>query len=317
MIAVRDIIREAAIRVNVGSRRQALPGGIEETALKLLQGIVAKYNNDNLLNWTQNYVILKSRDLIHMYSKDDSLAGENNLYFDTDAERNSYTLTREDFENNVYAMVKSEPRLYYTVESPEEDVYIWKGNTAEDIPSQRIQLMQRYCKMEHVKVNSVAKINSVYISVTGKIDGFNNMAELKFKAPADFDKYTMNAAVYTTFPRAEGEFLIQMKPIVVAQRWAIKVNYNEKIDFDIDSDLTIPDNYVELLIVALAHKLAIQFPRIDDSQFQRLENDLKVLVDNVRTPKAEDRMLNRMNYDYGFGTERTMTTQELMSGSWF
>lgn len=317
MIAVRSIIREAAIRVNVSSRRQSLPGGIEETAFKLLQGVISKYNNNNLLVWTQNYVILKACDLIHLYSKDDSLAGENNLYFDTEAELNNHRLTAEDFENNVYAMVKTNTKVFYTVETPEDDVYQWKQNVAEDIPSQRIQMMQRYCHMEHVKVNSIAKINSIYVSVSGKADGFNNMAELKYKAPADFDKYTMNAAVYTTFPRADGEYLIQMKPIVVAQKWAIKVNYNERIDFDLDSDLMIPESYVELLIVALAHKLAIQFPRIDDSQFQRLENDLKVLVDNVRTPKAEDRMLNRMSYDYGYGTERTMTTQELMSGSWF
>ena len=63
--------------------------------------------------------------------------------------------------------------------------------------------------------------------------------------------------------------------------------------------------------MALAHKLALQYPRLDDAQMQRLEKEVQVLVDNVRAPKAEDRVLNRNDYweDYG-----TLTQQELLSG---
>ena len=85
------------------------------------------------------------------------------------------------------------------------------------------------------------------------------------------------------------------------------------MEFDLDSDLYIPDNYVELLIVALAHKLALQYPRLDDAQMTRLENEVRVLVDNVRTPKASDRILQRDDY---FGVTGNMSQSELMSGYW-
>ena len=83
------------------------------------------------------------------------------------------------------------------------------------------------------------------------------------------------------------------------------------MQFDLDDDLFIPDNYVELLIVALTHKLALQYPRLDDAQMQRLENEVRVLVDNVRTPKASDRMIEREDY---FETAGMMTQDQLMGG---
>ena len=47
---VREIIKEACCRVNITPRRQAVPGDIMENAYRLLKGIVAKYNSDNLYN---------------------------------------------------------------------------------------------------------------------------------------------------------------------------------------------------------------------------------------------------------------------------
>lgn len=82
-----------------------------------------------------------------------------------------------------------------------------------------------------------------------------------------------------------------------------------------DSDLYVPDNYTELLIVALAHKLALQYPRLDDAQMNRLENEVRVLVDNVRTPKSITRMVLRSDYDYV--NRGNMTQTELMGGYWF
>ena len=89
------------------------------------------------------------------------------------------------------------------------------------------------------------------------------------------------------------------------------MNYNESVEFDIDSDLYIPDNYVELLIVALAHKLALQYPRLDDAHMQRLENEVRVLVDNVRTPRSSDRMLVREDY---FANEYATSQYDLLTG---
>ncbi|MDO4527359.1 MAG: hypothetical protein Q4C03_01030 [bacterium] len=315
MRAVRDIIREAAIRCNVGTRRQALPGGIEETAFRLLKGVVDKYNYDNLLAWTQNFFICRTSPTIHIFDEIDSIKGENNLFFKTEEALNGYELSQEDFENGVLGMIYGQPNKIYTVIHPANNIYRWVQNDVDQYPEQRIQEMQRYAVMQHIHVKNLGKINSIYVSQSNKDEFYENV-QLSYKAPADYDRYSRNSAVFTYTQKSEGEWLLVIKPVVAAQNWTLKVNYNQTVQFEMDSELPIPDNYAELLIVALAHKLAIQFPRLDDAQMARLETEVRVMVDNVRTPKSEDRILSRKPYDFGFQNSQ-MSQEELMSGSFF
>lgn len=306
---VRDIIKEACCRVNITPRRQAVPGDIMENAYRLLKGIVAKYNSDNLLAWTQNNIILQNHELIHIFDESDVLKGEFNKYFNTLDELNSYALTEEDYDNNVWAIVKGQDG--YWAPLPHSGSYLWSYYTNVD-NNQRYQEMRRYESMEHVQVRDVAKIDSLYL-ISNTNQPYREHYKLEFASHSDFDKYINTANVFTYTQKSEGEWLIQLKPNVAKQNYRLKLNYNEAMKFDLDSDLYIPDNYVELLIVALAHKLALQYPRLDDAQMNRLENEVRVLVDNVRTPKASDRILQRDDY---FGVTGNMSQSELMSGYW-
>lgn len=309
---VREIIKESTVRVNLVPRRQAVPGDIMETAFRLLKGIVAKYNSDNLLNFTRNSVLVKNSQITHIYDETDFVAGKNNLYFDSVDALDAYDITAEDYANKVWAMVKSDINTVYTINHPVAGVYQWQGHEANE--TQRVQQMQEYCKMNHVCVRDVAKVNSVYM-VTPSGTQFDMFRELEFVPNDKFDSYIANSLVYTVIEKSEGEWLVKIKPVVAGLNARIKINYNEAIEFDIDSDLFIPDNYTELLIVALAHKLALQYPRLDDAQMTRLENEVRVLVDNVRTPKSMTRMVLRNDYDYF--DDRKMTQAELMGGLWF
>lgn len=312
---VREIIKEACCRVNIVPRRQAVPGDIMENAYRLLNGIVAKYNSDNLLAWTQNNIILQNHELIHIFDESDVLKGEHNLYFDNADELHNYEVTEEDYKNDVWAIVADHPSVLYNVMgvgTTEVTVYTWKGVPVHEPYPQRYQEMKRYESMEHVQVRDVAKIDSLYL-ISNTNQPYREHYKLEFTSHSDFDKYINTANVFTYTQKSEGEWLIQLKPNVAKMNYRLKLNYNEAMEFDIDSDLYIPDNYIELLIVALAHKLALQYPRLDDAQMTRLENEVRVLVDNVRTPKASDRILQRDDY---FGVTGNMSQSELMSGYW-
>ena len=303
MKSIRELIREACTRINLVPRRQAVPGDILENGYRLLKGIVQKYNYDNLLIWTQNSIIIDNAPFIHIFDEDDVLKGENNFYFETSDDLAAYAPTADDFENDVWAIVKEQPDLYYTVILVEQS-YQWRSHSIPQPLSQRMQQMKLYEGMTHIQVNDVAKINSLYLEKE------DLHAKLDYVAPADYDKHSSTAAVYTYTQKAEGEWLILIKPSIARMKCKLKMNYNEGIDFDLDSDLFIPDNYIELLIVALAHKLALMYPRLDDAQMTRLEQEVKVLVDNVRTPKSVDRIIEREDYFY---TNACMTQQELLS----
>ena len=311
---VRTIIKEAVTRINLVPRKQAIPGDIQETAYRLLKGIVNKYNYDNLLNFTQNSILVNNSEIIHIYDEDDIVKGEYNYYFNTIDEMSNYTFETEHIDK-VWCIVKEVPNTYYTVqvETAHPISYIFVPHEVPESFSQRYQQMKIYQNMQHIQARDVAKINSVYL-VTPQNEPFNLYKELEFVPAANFDNYTYNSPVYTVIEKSEGEWIIQIKPGIALLNKRIKINYNESLDFDIDSDLYIPDNYTELLIVALAHKLALQFPRLDETQMNRLETEVRIMVDNIRTPKAVNRMIVRNDYDY---YDRTMTTHELLSGPWF
>lgn len=309
---VREIIKEAVTRVNLVPRRQAIPGDLLENAYRLLKGVVNKYNYDNLLNFTQNSVIVNNAEITHLWDETDIVKGKNNMYFDSVAQMEAYTPDEEDYENETWAMVKGIDNYVYIVWQPSLGVYAWRGQLIHQ-ETLRIQQMREYMKMQHVQIRDVAKINSIYL-VTPKNTEYAEHYELKFVPAYKFDNYYNDASVYTLIQKSEGEWLIQLKPNVAKQNYRLKINYNESLDFDLDDDLYIPDNYIELLIVALAHKLALEYPRLDETQMERLQLEVQTLVDNVRTPKAVTRMILREPYDF-FNNGR-MTQNELISGGW-
>lgn len=312
---VREIIKEAVTRVNLVARRQAVPGDLVETAFRLLKGVVAKYNNDNLLSFTQNTFVTSNSLLTHIYDDSDIIAGEHNLYFKSVDSLNEYEITEDDYDNTVFAMVYGSPETVYSINkvgTPSGPVYNWIGHNAFENGSQRVQEMQNYVMMNHIQIRNVAKISSIY--VTNPANGLPINVDLQFVPKSQFEQYTNDSRVFTSVEKSEGEWVIAIKPIIANYRnWKMTINFNEGIKFDLDSDLYIPDSYTELLIVALAHKLAIQFPRLDEAQMARLEREVQILVDNVRTPKAMTKFLERE--DNSWCTHR-LSQEELAGGTW-
>lgn len=310
---IRTIITEACTRINLVPRRQAVPGDIVENAFRLLKGIVAKYNYDNLLAWTQKSVIVPKSPVIHIYDETDVIKGDNNLYFDTVAEMNSHVFDLNEIDK-LWCIVKEVPNTYYTVqvETANPLTFVTIPHEVQDPYPQRYQEMLAYQDMLHFQVRDVAKINSIYVvSETGQ--PYKEFYNLDFVNHTDYDRFMNSSRVFTYTQKSEGEWVVEIKPYIYLNNNRLKITYNESIEFDIDSELFIPDNYIELLIVALAHKLALMYPRLDESQMNRLQQEVQVLVDNVRTPKAEDRILLRNNYwdDYG-----CMTQYDLLTGGY-
>ena len=310
---IRTIITEACTRINLVPRRQAVPGDIVENAFRLLKGIVAKYNYDNLLAWTQKSVIVPKSPVIHIYDETDVIKGDNNLYFDTVAEMNSHIFDLNEIDK-LWCIVKEVPNTYYTVqvETANPLTFVTIPHEVQDPYPQRYQEMLAYQDMLHFQVRDVAKINSIYVvSETGQ--PYKEFYNLDFVNHTDYDRFMNSSRVFTYTQKSEGEWVVEIKPYIYLNNNRLKITYNESIEFDIDSELFVPDNYIELLIVALAHKLALMYPRLDESQMNRLQQEVQVLVDNVRTPKAEDRILLRNNYwdDYG-----CMTQYDLLTGGY-
>ena len=309
---VRTIITEALSRANIVPRRQPAPGDLVMTAFKLLQGIVSQYNKDNYLSFTQASLDLPSKRYIHIYGDVETLGGENNMYFDDADQLSAYELTEEEYENNVWAMINDDHHLnvIYTVlriGTPSGPIYQWQPHV-QDRFNPRYQEMKRYCECYHVQVPNVSKLNSLMVN-RGDVYG---MLQLNFAPYSEFDAYVNSDLYWTYNDYAEGEWLIEVKPLVASQANKLRLRYNKGFSIDLDSDIRIPDNYIELLIVSLTHKLAIKFPRLDDAQMIRLENEVKTMLSNVKTPKADAKMVVRENH-----WDRGYTATDVMQGRMF
>lgn len=285
---VRTLIVEALNRANIVPRRQAAPGDKVEDGLKLLKGLTGRFNNDNFLAFTQCQADLPSVRYIHIFDEDDTGKGENDMVFQTRAQLLAYTPTEEDFENQVYGMAKDSTSTYFRV-TRDGDGFGWFEVEHPDEYEQRYQQMKRYCETYHIRIREVAKLNSLSVN-RGNTYG---MLKLHFEPRAGFDSYVANELLWTWTEGAEGEWFIEVKQYVSANASKLRLDYNRALKFDLDTDLRIPDAYLELLIVALTHKLAVKYPRVDDAQMQRLENEVGVMLENVRTPKADARQVVR------------------------
>lgn len=285
---VRTLIVEALNRANIVPRRQTAPGDKVENGLKLLQGIAGRYNNDNYLAFTQCSVDLPPYRYIHIYDEEDTQAGDYNMYFPNRDLLLAYVPSEEDFLNEVYGMAKDATNTYFKVIKVGDTVQ-WFEVEHPDEFEQRYQQMKRYCETYHVHVKEVAKLNTLCVN-RGNIYG---MLQLHFEPRASFDAFVANELLWTWTEGAEGEWMIEVKTYVASNSNRLRLNYNRALKFDLDTDLRIPDAYLELLTVALTHKLAVMYPRVDDAQMQRFENEVKVMLENVRTPKADARQCVR------------------------
>lgn len=294
---VRSIITEALSRSNVVPRRQAAPGDLVQSSFNLLKGIVSKFNNDNFLAFTQQGFDLPARKVIHIYGKYDTMLDENNMVFASSDDLSAYPLSQQDYDNSLWGFINDghHDTVVYSVISigtPSGTIYQWQPHPNVDQYNQRYQNIIAYAKAYHIHVDGVSKLNTLNINRNQPY----GMLELKFQPFADFDSFCNTELIWTFKELAQGEWIIKVKPTLAAQNVKLRLDYNRAIEFDLDSDLRIPDAYIELLTVALTYKLAVAYPRMDDAQVARLATELEGMLNNVKTPKADAKQVLRGGY---------------------
>ena len=294
-ISIRALIEEAYYRAGIVPGRGMKPRGDQmESGLELLKGIVKRYNNDNYLACLQNEYIIKSPALVnHIFNgKDDLCMPENTVIVDTFANlppASDYA----DVYDDMYGFCEDQKDSLYKIRL-QNDTYIWYGFPITTV-DYRIQQAYRYMEMKQIVLPNVEKILSVMFTSSNN-DLWYKLAFLPY---SEFDNAARTANVFTYMQRGDNEWVVKIKPFLAKQNIDLKLVYNESLEIDLNKDLYIPDAYIELLIVALTHKLALVHPRLDDAQMNRLTADLESMQRNVLTPKAEAKMIIRdAAYDY-------------------
>lgn len=138
---------------------------------------------------------------------------------------------------------------------------------------------------------NIQRINKVYWR-SKEPQGLGNYVELQFASPDDFFAYPSGSGVYTWQPINDLQVMLKLR-LLPDERTEIKITYNRKWDFNLDSELRIPEQYSELFITALTHKLATTFPRLSTEQVALLKKDLDDMIKNVKTSTRAVKYLSR------------------------
>lgn len=140
---------------------------------------------------------------------------------------------------------------------------------------------------------NIQQINKVYWRSKQPSDTASYI-ELSFASPSDFDAYPVGSGVYTWQAINDRQIVLKLK-LLPDVRTEIKVNYNHKWTFDLDTELRIPEQYEELFIVALTHKLALTFPRLSTEQVQLIKSELDDIKSNIMKATRAVKYLRRKN----------------------
>lgn len=135
------------------------------------------------------------------------------------------------------------------------------------------------------------KINEVYWRSKEPTE-LGSYIELKYASPTEFDAYPNGSAVYTCQPVNDRQLMLKVK-LLPDPRLELKINYNRKWSFDLDSVLRVPEQYEELFIVALTHKFAVTFPRLSTEQVNILKGELTDMENSVKTSSRAIKYVTR------------------------
>ena len=142
-----------------------------------------------------------------------------------------------------------------------------------------------------ITATNIQKVNKMYWR-SKTPDGLGSYIELSYASPDDFDGFPEGTGVYTYQSINDLQIVLKTK-LRPDTRTEFKVLYNRKWSIDLDDELRIPEQYSELFIVALTHKLALAFPRLSTEQVKLLKDELTEMERNVATATRAHKYVSR------------------------
>jgi hypothetical protein len=139
-----------------------------------------------------------------------------------------------------------------------------------------------------VELDDLHEILKCYVN--GNED-YDRWIELSFVAFEDFYDRAYGCGVYTVNIKSDDEQVLKVKEPVTFQK--LKIIYTAPFDFDADTELNIPRQYIALFTAGLTYDLATAYPRLGDSTIAMLKQRLDELEENVRTSSSVNKFIGR------------------------
>lgn len=134
-----------------------------------------------------------------------------------------------------------------------------------------------------------------------RIASISSVIELKQKVPLRFvplsltDNFSESDKVYTARQTSDKVWELEVKQSSVNKE--LSIVYNEKIECEMNTEYYAPEEYSELLILALTSKLLTIFPRLDGSMKENVDAQLQRMILNIQSKQYNAKLLMSNKYD--------------------
>lgn len=270
-ITIRDIIVNACDAARLVNRNQPIPGNIFLSAYTMLQRRLDSYSNTHLLSFTQKEANIDTSNKEIVLGKFvPKPQYEGNVFIVDDIAYE--TPTNYNVGNFIFDRNRRE---MYTVNSSAEFVPMGDGKNI-------------FAVYPDVELDDLHEILKCYVN--GNED-YDRWIELSFVAFEDFYDRAYGCGVYTVNIKSDDEQVLKVKEPVTFQK--LKIIYTAPFDFDADTELNIPRQYIALFTAGLTYDLATAYPRLGDSTVAMLKQRLDELEENVRTSSSVNKFIGR------------------------
>lgn len=274
-ITIRDLIINACDEARLVNRSQPIPGNIFISAYTLLQKRLAQYSNTNLLSFTRKEINFDPE-------REEVVIGS--IEFNPDRPRE--VEVQEKYADRKYStnlVYFKDIKKFYTVSGSAHGV-IW----SEDTDAKFEDYFEIVPDVEVEKLQEVVKL--YFRPLTSNVDQWK---ELDFVAYEDFYSWNNNSYVYSVLPLDDNHIKLFVKKHIFNGPFELKMMYNEPFEFDQDSELNIPRQFVALFTAGLVYDLALQYPRLSDNTVAMLKSRLDELEENVRRSSSVNKFIKR------------------------
>lgn len=274
---VRDIITNACDETGLKNRNQPIPASIFETAFLLLKKRLAQYSNTNYLSFTRKEFDFKP-------TKQMTTIGEFELNEDYEGlvtvvpHENDLPDSNEQTTHSLWFV--KETKKGYRVENQGPDAKAY-------IPVADNFAQSWFDSFPDFEVENLQEVVRCFF----KYDGTAYWDELNFVAFEDFYNFTPNSQIFSYKPVSET--LIEVYLPTNYQDFTFKLIYNEFFDFDLDTPLNIPGQFIALFTAGLVYDLATNYPRLSDGTVALLKERLTELEQNVRRSSSVNKFIGR------------------------
>lgn len=281
MSSVREVITEAFVRANLTARKRDLPSDMLVSGEQLLKGVLEDFSN-------KKYIQAYKSELEFNPRKEKIVIGP---YLVAKAYKDQVTLYEYEDEKPVassgldgkYAYVK-ESKKAYQCQAVAGGGYSWidigDGAFLFDV-------------LPDVEINDLMTPTQAYFK--------DSMSALDWITMPFISYDQFYSAGYTDWivswkPANVGTYELFFKPRFIQQNKTIKLIYNIIMDYKDNDVISLPAPYIELLTRALAYKVAIAYPRVDQSKKASLKEEFDELSRNLEASNASDRLITREGY---------------------